>query len=277
MGILTPDQDFLKYDPLKKRSMKDSDPLGKAASQRVPQYDKELGFAMHPEEKEQVLAYRDGLKRSANTQQFNLDAYKTEFATALGGADDQAQGLLGQYDNVPGQETIDIKFLGGPEGEEEKTYRVNKDWAVDWFPSNYLKANFTYDEENDRYTVDGYTPGDSESSEGGATEPVKDKRLASVLADIQRQTTGIDDDLSTNINNARDLASQEIGSQRGIATASYDQQVSQAETTIKNTREKWTNYLSEQRQAFTKGVANNTGGIRDLVESGALILRGKTT
>lgn len=273
MGILTPDQDYLRYDPLRPVSMKDADPLGKAAGKRVRQYDKDLGFAVHPEEKEAALTYRKNINESVNTQQANLNTYKTDFNTSLEGADTQAQGLLGQFDKLPGQETIEIEVIGGPEDSEKRTYRVNKDWAFDYLPNKYGKAGFKED-KNGVYTVNGYHAGDGEFSEGGETEAVEDKRLTKILAEVQRQTVGIDKDYETNISEAKGLASTEIDSQRGIATKSYDQNVTQAEAMIEQTKKQWTTYLKQQQDAFTEGVKTNTGGIRDLVESGALVLTG---
>ena len=77
MALLTASQDPLRYDKLIEGS-DDNDPLGKSASNRIRILDKDLGFAMHPEEKEAALGYKKEVDAAASKQSSALNKYKSQ-------------------------------------------------------------------------------------------------------------------------------------------------------------------------------------------------------
>lgn len=273
MPILTASQDMLKYDPLKAGDMDNVDPLGKAASRRIKTYDEDLGYAVHPEERDAANQYRSNVDAEASTQQGALDTYKTDYASSIAAADEQAQGLLGQFQDIPGQDTIDVNLSHMSDDIEGGTFRVNRAWAEDYMEKNFPNSNFRLDESTGRYTVDGWI----KDPDNPQNMSVPDKELYLTLKAAQDQTNTLDDEYTAmqgQVTDARTAAELEIASQRGIAAGTYGQNVSQAETNIQATRDLWTNYQTSQREAFLAARESNAGGIKELVDSGALIVTG---
>lgn len=263
MALLTASEDELRYDPLRDNDGKGYDPLSKEAGRRVKIYDNDLGYAAHPEGKAAAINYRDNVNEAATEQQGALNQYKKDFATNMSEADAQAQGLLGGIKNIPDQETIAVRIIGN--GQVESTHYINRGLAEELLPQINSKTEgfYTPTEDGDgnwRIDANGYG-----------------KELRDMISNMENQTNIYGQQLSgmnDTINQTRQGAQATITSQRGIAQAKFDQEVTQADTVIEQTKGLWTTFLTEQQEAFTQGMQTNTGGIKDLLDSGALVAAG---
>ena len=262
MAILTASEDQLKFDPLKGGDMDSYDPLDSQESKRIAIYDKELGMALHPEQKQAVLDYKKRVGQSADEQQGALDKYKSGFSDSMSEADKQAQGILGQYKTAPAQKKIPINVMA-EDGSIEGTYYVNKSWA-----------------DKSMSKIDGKQAGDEYNVNVNFRGQIQGKEIHKLLTDAQEQTLLQDKEIA-GINEAVSVAKggaeAEIASHRGIATGAYNQNVDQAEQIIQATKDMWTNFMAEQQASFKRGIQTNTGGIRDLLESGALVIKGSVS
>lgn len=271
MAILTASQDMLRYDPLKEGDLDRVDVLGKTAGKRVKTYDKELGYAVHPEERERASALRDVVEGAVSARETELSEYRADFEGALEEADVQAQGILGQIEDVKQQETVDLQVLS--HGGETKTYKLNKEWVDRNLAKDFPEGGLEI--KDGVYTVRGYTAAD-----GDETAYELNLMMLNTIGQVLNQTRDIDTQLAgyqEQVEDTRAGATAEIASQRGIAEGAYAQNVSQAERNIEETQNLWTNYVAQQQQAFMGGIESNTGGIRDLLDSGALIFSGRTS
>lgn len=264
MALLTAGEDELRYDPLRDNNGKGYDPLSKQASKRIRIYDKDLKTAMHPEEKDAALAYRDNVAQTADSQQAELDTYKKGFKKTLAAADKKAQGLLGGIRNVGGQDKIPVSITGN--GQVESTHYVNKGWAEEFLPTLNSSSKGQYEPKQNgdgSWWIDAQGYG---------------KELRDLIVKAEDQTALQDNEINAankGIDKVRGGAESLIASQRSEAIKTYNQDVDQATAVIEETRGLWTNYLKQQQTAFTKGVQTNTGGIRDLLSSGALVVKGE--
>ncbi len=261
MAILTASEDKLRYDALRGNGMDLADPLGPLASKRIKTYDKDLGFAMQPEQKEGALQFKEQVNETAGKQQSALDTYKNEFKTSMAAADQQAQGILGGIQNAPNQQKVAVNIIAD-DGSIEATYHVNRDWADQNLPGSGLNVTPVDGGFNIGVRVDGRVQG---------------QEIHQMIGQAQEQTGLIDQEIAganSGINDSRKATELEIASQRGIATGRYDLNVSQSEQVIEQTKAQWTTFVADQQQAFQAGVETNTGGIRDLINSGALVIKG---
>jgi hypothetical protein len=268
MAILTASQDMLRYDPLKGGDLDSVDTLGKSAGKRVKTYDKELGYAVHPEEREGALAYKEGVAQETAAQKTALGEYETSFTEALEEADAQAQGILGQIEDVKQQETVDLQVLY--HDGKTKTYKLNKEWVDRNLAKDFPESEFEI--KDGVYTVRGDV--------GDEHTRAPNFGMLRTIAQVLNQTRDIDTQLAgyqEQVEDVRAGATAEIASQRGIAEGTHAQNIAQAERNIEETGKLWTNYVAKQQQAFKDGAENNTGGIRDLLDSGALVVSGRVS
>lgn len=270
-GLLTISGDSLKFDPLKEDALKNEvDPYSKNLSNRVKTYDKEWGFSMHPEEKAAALQYKGGVDTAVEQSRGVLDEYKTSQAAAMAEADSSAQGILGQaraaIAAAPSSvRTIPIRVVDASGTNIERVYNLPRTVAEELERNGALTT---------AWVDDGAAFNVSTRVDGGAT---RGQEIHDMLANAEEQVRIANGELSA----AREAADIQYGamqesvdSQRGIAQNAYDTQVDLAEQQIAAIQAKWTTFLTEQKTAFQSGLKTNTGGIRDLVESGALVMRG---
>ena len=279
MGILNANEDplrgdKLKYDPLKT----EYDPVGKAASNRIRTYDKDLGFALHPEEKESVLKYKGAVDSAVSEKQGQLNKYKTLATGALTAADDKAQGILGQaqdaVNNIKPQDLniVSVNVLA-KDGTVEGTYYVPKDVATGLESQKFEdKPMF-----NTSWGEDGKSFNISVEVAGGH---IAGKELHESLLDASEQTTELLGMTEDNYNTAKEVGQTQVDSlsstvetQSGIAWDAYNQSVNQGNQVVSSVKAQWTTFIEDQQVAFQKGVETNDGGIADLLNSGALIVK----
>lgn len=246
MALLNANEDSLLYDPLRDQDQT-VDKLGDQNSNRIAIYDKGLGFAVQPEQKTALTDYKNSVDSQAANQQSQMNTYVDTSQQAFAQGDQQASGILASYKNNPGQQKTTISVLGGG------TYTVNADWAkqnagaISAIPSG-----------------SGYVIGKSDQS------------LLDVLSSAQEQTKQQDDYINQAndiIGSQKEVAQKAINAQKSNAQAAYNQTLDQYQQSIQSIKDQWTNLISQQQKAFQEGIATNTGGIRDLIDSGALILK----
>jgi hypothetical protein len=275
MGILSLSGDRLKYDPLKEDQLKyEFDPYSAEAGKRVRTYDKELGYAVHPEEKAYAKAYNGYIDKQAQEQQSAIDAYKANNAVAMSKADKEASGILasvkGQVAGIKKQTvpTIPINVVSSDGKTIEGTYKLPKSVAEEMAKEKELVTKWGDDGSFNVSvrTKHGYIRGEELHKEFG---------------DAVNTINSYNEIYADNYDAAKkagemqfDSVQKQIASDRKIALDAYNQNVSQANQTLNQIKGKWTGYVSQQRKAFQSGIKSNAGGISDLVNSGALVFSG---
>lgn len=275
MGILTLAGDSLKLDPLKEDGLKtEYDPMSAAAGKRVKTYDKDLGYAVLPEEKERDLSYKSAIDNQATSQQGAIDTYKSSYVKAMADADTKAAGILGdaekQLNSVKKQDfgIIPVNVVDASGTKIEGTYYVPR-VAVE---------NMAKDEEIvSKWGEDGSFNVSVRTKHG----LIRGQEFHDSFRDAAQQTKDYQKMADESYNTAKqaggiqlDALKGEVATQKNIAQNAYNQNVSQAETVLNTIKSKWTNYVSGQQKAFQNGIKSNAGGIADLVKSGALVMKG---
>lgn len=262
MAILTASQDELRGDKLKADPLAtEYDPVGKLESKRVETYDKELGFALHPEQKDYLNTRKDLVNADATAKEKALKDYQENFNKELTAADVAAQQQLGQIQE-PTMDLTTIRVMNGSTIEQEyvvprsiaEELAKEKTLATGWFGEG---AYFNVDVKPIG-TSDGYGKELHEALGEAAVQTQAWLKMAHDETALYRRS-----------------AQEEINAQRQMAMEGYNQNVDQATKIIGATRAIWTNFVRDQRQAFARGIERNTGGIKDLLDSGALVMGGR--
>ena len=273
-GILSMAGDRLKYDPLKEDSMQyEYDPLGNSAGKRVATYDKDYGFSMLPEQKAVAETYKYQIDDAATKQQEAIDQYKTSAQSAMSKADETASGILStaksSVDAIvkPSVETVPVRVVNG--NTVEATYNVPRSVADELAAKDGI--NTAWVDDGKYFNVDVRADGGS----------IIGKEIHDMLRGVSEQVTAAEETNQLSYDTAKEVGNSqvaslegEVASQRKIATDTYDQAVSQGESTLQAIKDKWTTFLTNQRDAFQSGITTNNGGIADMINSGALVMKG---
>ena len=279
MAILSLSSDKLKYDKLKEEPLGkvQYDPVGKVESSRVKEYDSRLGYAMHPEEKEATLAYEKNVGLAAEQQQKAITDYDNTYKTKMSAADSSGAGIISQAQaqlssvKKPSFDLVPIRVVNG--NNIEQTYMLPRSVAEG------LHEKFTGG--NEAYLSNWVDDGKALNVDVNVGGQPYGKELHQALTDAVEQVNSaqkINDDAyntamktgGMNIESAR----QTLASQKGIAEKYHTQEMSQANSVLDSIKSKWTDHVSEQQAAFQNGIKTNDGGIRDLLQSGALTVKG---
>lgn len=273
-GILNANFDPLRGDALRSEKLATYDPLSPESSKVVKTYDRELGFAVHPAgEREAIDQYRSDIDTAVGTQRTALQNYNASYTAAMRTANQNASRVLSQMahslDTAEAfqQERIAVSITGN--GQIESTHYVNRDWAEKFLPqlqglSEGLWSPIRYD--NGSWSIDAAGYG---------------KELREAVMDAEAQTNDADAQYQQELSEAKRRLALEmrsaqntINSQRRIAEARHTFEVTRANALMARTQGLWTTYLANSREAFQRGMRDNTGGIRDLLASGALTFKG---
>jgi hypothetical protein len=213
------------------------------------------------------------INKAVGEQKSALGKYETDFATGMAEADRESAALLGQI-QPPTMDLVTVRVMNGStvEGEyrvpravamkiSEPLTRVAKtddvegasydDWsplAIEWFGSNYLNIDVTPTGTGNSYGKELH-----EAFGAAAAQTAESLGAATELAETEYNA-----------------AKTSIESQRGIAERRYAFEVERTNKIINETEGLWTGFIADQRKAFVDGQARNTGGIADLLKSGAL-------
>ena len=275
MGILSLSGDQLKYDPLKEDSLKNAyDPMSKAAGKRVQTYDKELGYAVHPEEKAYATYLKGAVDEQANKQQGAISNYQSQYNSAMSEAEKQASGILstaqGQVDGIKRQniDTIPVNIVSPDGNSIEGTYNVPRSVAEKLAEEKELVS---------RWNEDGSFNLSVRSRHGkmlGQELHEEFSKAVATLGEYEQMNDEAYDTAKQAGEMQVDSLKSEIDTQRNIATGAYNQNISFANQNLAQIQAQWTNFVTGRQQAFQEGLKTNTGGIADLVKSGALVLKG---
>jgi len=279
MGILSLSGDSLKYDRLKEDPLKNEyDPVGKAEGKRVKTYDPELGWAMHPEEKAGVLDYRNRVNDAVGKQQSAIGNYQSTFNSAMSDAEKQAQGILSEAQGqVAGIKryttpTIAVNVVDASGDKIEGTYHMPKEVAEQLAQEKGVSTRWN---EDGSFNVSVRTNEEA----GGRTIG---EELHTAFRDAEAQLAEYQKIYDSQYDTAKEAGAIQIGSlqseidtQRNIANNAYNSNIGMASQQLEALKGKWTGFVAEQRAAFQQGIQTNNGGIADLVNSGALTLKGK--
>jgi len=278
MGILSISGDSMKYDPLKEDWLKNEyDPVGKEAGKRVKTYDKDLGWAMHPEEKAGVLDYRNRVNAAVGQQEGAIGNYQSAYSSAMSDADKQAKGILsearGQVDSIKRYTTptIAVHVVDASGNKVEGTYHMPREVAEKLAQE---KGVSTLWNDDGSFNVSVRT-----NEEGGGR--TIGQELHDAFRDAEAQLAEYQDIYDSQYDTAKEAGAIQIGAlqgeidtQRNIATNSYNNNMGMANQQLEALKGKWTGFVAEQQTAFQQGIKTNNGGIADLVSSGALTLKG---
>jgi hypothetical protein len=242
--------DPLTFDPLKGTDPLRIDPLGKGQSNRMRTYDKELGFAVFPEEKAAIEKLRQQNNARVNQLQSERASNAQTFQGALASGNAKAAGVLAQFKTANYGGTVPV-IVQSPGTGAPQVYNVDKGWAK----SNLSKVGASQ-QDNGSYLVQ------NQRGLEHALSMVQDS--SQQAADIVSQSNAI-----TRKNKA--AVEAQIKSQRNIATQKFNQIDSEYATAIQAQQDSWNQYLGDLKSNFQRGIETNNGGIRDLLQSGALI------
>lgn len=276
MGILTMSGDSLKYDRLKEDALKgEYDPVGKAEGKRVKTYYDDYGFAMHPEERTAAEGFKNKVDEVAAQQQGAINQYQSAYSGAKSEADAKAAGILADAQAKAGSikkqsvPTVPIRVVDASGKKIEATYNVPREVAEKLAAEKELVSSWVDGGKNFNVSVKTrsgrYLGQELHTMIQGVTNQVNEaNKIYDSYYDTAKEVAG----------SQIDSLKQDIASQQWIAQAGYDQNVSQANAVLSTIKGKWTTFLSDQRAAFTAGIQTNNGGIKDLVQSGALAMKG---
>jgi len=283
MPILDANKDWLKADPLKQEGLDTYDPLGRGTERYVATYDKDLGFAMSPHQKERTEEFKKTVDETAGQQRQALLEYKDQYKSSMAAADKQASSALGaakkalssakapQSNKVrvttAGQEWVETDNIGSGyyRAVKGKSYWVDKTWLKNL----KTKSKGTWTAKAQRggtYTIDPRERG---------------SQLDSVLKLVQKKTLASEKIANDKYQKAMAAGQGQIsdaekafGIQRGAAQDLYAGQAKMAEAKIAETEAAWTNFVQERQTAFTQGVKNNTAGMQTMMKSGVFKVKG---
>lgn len=279
MGILSISGDSLKYDPLKEDRLKNEyDPVGKAESKRVKTYDKELGWAMHPEEKAGVLDYRNRVNAAVGQQESAIGKYQSTYSSAMSEAEKQAAGILadaqGQVAGIKRYTTptIAVNVVDASGNNVEGTYHMPKEVAEKLAGEKGVSTRWN---EDGSFNVSVRT-----NEEGGGR--IIGAELHEAFRNAESQLAEYQDIYDSQYDAAKQAGEMQVGTlqneidtQRNIAQNAYNSNIGMANQQLEALKGKWTGFVTEQRAAFQQGIKTNNGGIADLVNSGALVMKGR--
>ena len=264
MVKLTANIDPLRADPLRADPLAQGDPLSAQSSLIIPEYNKELGFALMPGQEGAINKFHQGILGSVSKQQSALDLYKKRYEENMSIADKKIGGFLGKLGHPAGQQdTVDV-WIMGRNGVETK-HRVNRAWADKNMPQLHDKSHGLY---NPMYNDAG--KGHYEIYAAGYG-----KELRSMLTSAAKQTTQADEQIGAGnraFDKQKSALEYKFNEQRQSATDRYNFEVNRANAIIQQTSAQWTNYVSSMRRKFKQGIQTNNSGIADLLKSGALVL-----
>ena len=274
-SVLSLSGDETKYDPLKEDALKPGyDPMSAEAGKRVQTYDKDLGYAVHPEGKAYAQYVKEQVDEQAGKQKSAIKKYQGQYSDAMSKTDSQAQSVLsdakGQVASIkrPVIDTIKIHVVDGSGQNIEGTYNVPRQVAEILAKERELVSRWGDDGSFNVSvrTKHGYTRGQEiHDAIREATEKVESYQKLNDSAYDTAKKAG-----KTQISSLEG----EIETQRRIAEKKYSQNVGQANQVLSKIKGQWTGYLKTQRQAFSDGIKTNAGGIADLLKSGVLVQKG---
>jgi hypothetical protein len=266
--------DKLRNDPLRADALR-YDPIGKDRNKDVDHYYKDWKVAMSPEERAGGENYKGQVDTAVKQQTGLLNQYRSAYGTALNAADAQASKIMGDargqvagaMGKIPTQQRVKFSVYSDGFGKLEHTYSINADAAANIMAEINKQDALVGGDAKNGYAINSKGYG---------------KEIHEALIDAQRQTDAADDILRDQRSAAGEAGEIQLGAlsdaistQRGIMTTAYDNEVAQAEKQIAFTKSLWTNYLKDQQAAFTRGKETNAGGIKALIDSGALEVTGK--
>jgi hypothetical protein len=273
MAILKPDRDGLRGDPLQGDQLSTFDPLSPENDQ-IATYKKDWGFAVTPEQEAGANQYKGDIDKRLAQQKSALASAQSQFAAQMSAADKEAQGLLSRARSeaagIKGgsMDLVSVRVVDGSGKNVEGSYTVPREVADKLAATKGLSTSW----------ISGNTFNISSRVDGGRTQG---QELHDALREGQAMTQKNQSLVNKQVDAAKKAAGMQVGalekqieSEKGIAQANFAQQESMAQQSIAATERIWPNFLGEMTDKFIKGRETNTGGIRDLLASGALVAKG---
>jgi DNA-binding ferritin-like protein len=270
-SVLTLSGDDMRYDRLKEDALRPGyDPMSPEAGKRVMTYDKELGYAVHPEDKAYAGLVKEKVDEAAGKQQSAIEKYSKQYSQAMSEADARAAGILSDARSQVGSikrptiSTIPIRVVDASGQNIEGSYNLPRSVADELSKNGELVTNW--------------------GADGSFNISVRTKHgliRGQEIHDAIREATqkvekyqGLNDsayDAAKKAGNSQISSLEgEIATQRRIAQDRYDQNVGQANQVLRQIKAQWTTYLTTQRKNFATAKKTNDGGIADLLKSGVL-------
>lgn len=275
MGILTASQDDMLGDPLRGDKLSDSDPLSKAASDRVRIYDKGYQMALHPEEKTALVEWEQKVKEEEERQAAELAEYERKYNEAIKASDSafnkQISSAKGKIPKNPGVKTIPIHVVDSEGKKIEGTYYLppavadelakNKELVTRRGPDGSFNVSVR--------TKHGYIRGAELHEEFGKAQSMVERQKS-----MQNKAYG---SAATAVNKQISALQKEYETKKASATAQYQQNITQAKQAGGLNRERYNTYISDMRKHYAAAREAADSSINQLLNSGALKESAKVT
>ncbi len=270
------EQDALQSDQLQFDPLKHGDPLSPAYNKEVDNYYSDLGAPMSQGQYKASQDFKGEVDKTVEKQKGLLGQYRNDYNKALTEADDQLSGILSEasaknaqaVSSIPQIRPVSFSVWSDGWGSLEQTYTIDKSMAdkIMAEANKQTPGIVAYDPKR------GYMI----NSKGYG------KELHEALIDAQAKTVEygqIYEKQRSAVQTAGDMqigaAEEAAAIQRKSMTDQNAETERQFSASIADTESKWTTYVSDLQTAFQKGQQTNTGGIKQLVESGALTVTGR--
>ncbi len=260
--------DALKYDPLKDDALR-GDPLGKGNRKGVDPYYKDIGVAMHPNQRAAYDAQQSAYAQDISQRQGLLAQYSKDTEAQIAAADKQAQGILAKARGQVSQAVGSVPkirrtgFTVANGNNVEATYSIDQRYADEMFNRLNKMGAKVHNNGDGSYSINvqGYGKEVHSAFRELLQETEKNEQLLREQQDAIRRQGGSE---------LRQLQG-DIGAQRKAAVEKRDAEISMAQEQIAELERRKLQITKDLQANFQRARQQNTAGINQLIESGVLV------